>query len=312
MQAFNFKRPLRTTALLLLIGVGASAQAATLSVSCGSKYGLTSINAALKALQSYGSHGPVTINVSGSCHENIGIQSIDRLTLNSINGASITDASGGSADVIFIADSRSVAINNFTITGGANGIDCSDGSLCRLNGNVVQGAAAFGIWANESSEVVVIGGTLQNNSVTGLQIMNGSGGQANGVTIQNNPGNGIELRAHAFVDTNATVANNGGGVFVSHSGTLNCSGCNITGNGGLGVILRRDSTARFSGGYAITGNSGGGVLLTEESSAYFPSVGTVTGNAGGMDVFCGSSFTTAKFATSHIGGGTTNCVEPSP
>jgi hypothetical protein len=296
----------------LLLLIGSSAHAATLWVSCGAAKGLTTINAALKALQSYDSHGPVTINVSGACHENIGIQSIDRLTLNSINGASITDASSGSADVILIKDSRSVAINNFTITGGANGIDCSDGSLCRLNGNVVQGAAAFGIWANDLSQVVVVGGTLQNNSATGLQIMNGSSGQANGVTIQNNPGNGIELRAHAFLDTNATVQNNGGGVFVSHTGTFNCSGCNITGNGGLGIILRRDSTGRFSGGYAITGNSGGGVLLTEESSAYFPSVGTVTGNTGGMDVFCGSSFTTAKLATSHIGGGTTNCVEPTP
>jgi hypothetical protein len=62
----------------------------------------------------------------------------------------------------------------------------------------------------------------------------------------------------------------------------------------------------------ITGNAGAGVLLTEESSAYFPSVGTVTGNAGGTDVVCGASFTTAKFATKNIGGGTTNCVEPSP
>src|SRR4029077_10641782 len=135
-----------------------------------------------------------------------------------------------------------------------------------------------------------IGGTLQNNSVAGLEITSGSSGQASGVTIQNNPGNGIELRAQAFLDTNATVTDNGGGVFISHTGTFNCGGCNITGNAGLGIILRRDSTGRFSGGYVITGNSGGGVLLTEESSAYFPSVGTVTGNTGGMDVFCGSSF----------------------
>jgi hypothetical protein len=299
-------------ASLLLLSAGSVAQALTLSVNCGSKEGLTTIGAALKLLHGVPASMPNTINVSGACRENVVIQSRDRLTLNAMAGATVTDASGGLSDVIFIADSRSVAINNFTISGGADGIDCSDGSLCRLNGNVVQGAAAYGIWANELSQVVVIGGTLQNNSVAGLEISNGSSGQASGVTIQNNLANGIELRAQAYLDTNATVTGNGGGVFISHTGTFTCVGCNITGNAGLGVILRRDSTGRFSGGYAITGNSGGGVLITEESSAYFPSVGTVTGNTGGMDVFCGSSFTTAKFATSHIGGGTTNCTEPSP
>jgi hypothetical protein len=299
-------------ASLLLLSAGSVAQALTLSVNCGSKQGLTTIGAALKLLQGVLASVPNTINVSGACRENVVIQSRDRLTLNAISGATVVDTSGGSADVIFIADSRNVAINNFTITGGADGIDCSDGSLCRLNGNVVQEAAGYGIWANELSQVVVIGGTLQNNSVAGLEITNGSSGQASGVTIQNNPGNGIELRAQAFLDTNATVTGNGGGVFISHAGTFNCAGCNITGNSGIGVILRRDSTGRFSGGYAITGNIGGGVLLTEESSAYFPPAGTVTGNTGGMDVFCGSSFTTAKFATLNIGGGTTNCVEPSP
>jgi hypothetical protein len=78
------------------------------------------------------------------------------------------------------------------------------------------------------------------------------------------------------------------------------------------MILRRNSSARLYNGFAVTGNTGGGILLTEESSAYFASVGTVTGNAGGKDVTCGPSYTTARFATTNIGGGTTNCVEPSP
>lgn len=142
MQAFEFKRQFCAIALLLSISVGASVQAATLSVNCGGKHGLTSINGALRALQSSEeSHGPATINVSGACHENVVVQSMDRLTLNAVNGASVTDASGGTLDVILIGDSRSVSINNFTINGsagGANGITCRDGSLCRLNGNTVQ------------------------------------------------------------------------------------------------------------------------------------------------------------------------------
>jgi len=309
----NIRQYVMTSALLLLMG--STAQAATLYVNCGAKEGLRIIGAALRALQSSESHGPATIHVSGACNENVVIQSIDRLTLTAVNGASINDPSGGNHSTVTIIDSRAVAINGFTINGGAggaDGIDCLEGSLCRLNGNTIQGAVnGYGVGVF-FSQTFVDGGTLQNNYV-GLAAINGASARAINVTIQNNS-NGIEIRTQSFVNTAATItANTAGGVFVHESGTLNCPGCQITGNGGIGVILRRDSSARLYGTYAVTGNTGGGVLLTEESSAYFPQpTGTVTGNTGGLDVYCGSSYTTARFATTNIGGGTTNCVEPSP
>lgn len=317
MSTFTLTKYVCVSAVLLFLG--STAQAATLWVHCGSKTGLTSITAALKALNSSEeSHGPSTINVSGACTENVVIQSMDRLTLNAVNGASITDASGGTLDVIVIGDSRSVSVNNFTINGsagGASAITCVDGSLCRLNGNTIQGAVdGSGVQVGALTQLRLTGGTLQNNG-TGLFLVNGANGVAQDVTIQKNPGNGIELRAHSFLNTNATIANNGaGGVFLSHNSTLNCVGCQVNSNGDVGVIVRRNSSARIYAGFVITGNKGAGVLLTEESSAYFPSVGTVTGNGGvnGTDVVCGASFTTARLATTNIGGGHTNCVEPSP
>ena len=105
------------SALLLLLG--STANAATLWVNCGARSGLTSINAALKALQYSESRGSATINVSGVCKENVVIQSLDRLTLTAVNGASVSDASGGKLDVISIFDSRDVAINGFAIGAGA-------------------------------------------------------------------------------------------------------------------------------------------------------------------------------------------------
>lgn len=315
MQAFNFKRQLCATTLLLLSSVGASAQAATLSVNCGGAYGLTSINAALKVLQnSEEFHGPVTINVSGACHESVFIGSIDRLTLNAVNGASIT-AAAGAEEVFSIYDSRGISINNFTINGDgtANGIGCYNLSACRLSGNTVQGAS-IGIVA-EQAQIDISGGTVRN-SETGLAIIRGSTARAIGTTIQNNS-LGISVAFSSFLDTNATVTNNtGGGAFIATNGTLRCEGCQFTGTGNAGgpaVLLRRDSSATFINGYAITGNTGGGVLITEESSAFFGS-GTVTGNTSPplilYDVFCGASNTTGKGATINIGGGTTNCVEP--
>src|SRR5262252_3401266 len=90
---------------LLIMSTG-TVNAATLYVSCGGKTGLTSIGAALKALQYSEGHGPSTINVSGACHENVLIQNIDQLTIAGNNGASITDASHGAADVVDIRNSR--------------------------------------------------------------------------------------------------------------------------------------------------------------------------------------------------------------
>jgi hypothetical protein len=293
--------------VLLLAAMGTDA--ATLSVNCGAKVGFTTIGAAIKVAQFA---GPSTINVSGACHENVVIQSLDQLTLTALNGASINDPSGGNLSTLTIDDSRDVAINGFTINGGADGIDCQDGSVCRVNGNTIQGAVnGYGVGVF-FSQLFLDGGKLQNNG-TGLAVINGASGKATNVTIQNNA-NGIEIRTQSFVNTTATItANTAGGVFVHEGGTLSCPGCQITGNGGIGVILRRDSSARLYATYAVTGNTGGGVLLTEESSAYFPTpTGTVTGNTGGTDVFCGSSYTTARGATTNIGGGTTNCVEPSP
>jgi hypothetical protein len=298
-----------TSALLLLLG--SAAQASTLWVNCGAKAGMNSIGAALKVLQSPLAVGANTVNVSGSCHENVVIQSIDRLTLTAINGASITDPSAGNLSTVTIDDSRDVSIIGFMINGGADGVDCQDGSVCRLNGNTIQGAGnGYGVGVF-FSQVFLDGGTLQNNG-TGLAAINGASVKAMNVTIQNNA-NGIEIRGQSFVNTAATItANTSTGVFVHESGMLSCPGCQITGNGDIGLILRRNSSARIYNGFAITGNTGGGVLVTEESSAYFASVGTVTANPGGLDVTCGSSYTTARFSTTNIGGGTTNCIEPSP
>lgn len=294
--------------LSLLLSMSAGAvRAATLFVNCGGKVGLTSIGAALKALQSFEGHRPSTINVSGTCSENVVIQSLDGLTLNAAPGASINDPSGGNLDVIDIADSRDVSVNNFRINGGAYGIQCFNRSLCLLNGNTIGGANTSGVGVF-FSQTDVIGGVLNNNAI-GLQVYNGSGARAFGVTVQNNF-IGIDVRTQSFLNTDSTISGNTStGVFAHFNATVHCLGCTVSGNGDHGVIIRQNSTVRFAGA-TVTGNVGGGVLLSEESSAFFGTGGNVTGNPGRFDVSCGASATSAKFATVNINGGTTNCVEP--
>ena len=90
-----FKLARYVFASILLLSAGSVAQALTLSVDCSSKERINSIGAALKVLQGPLGSLPNTINVSGACNENILIQNMDRLTLNAVGGASITDASYG-------------------------------------------------------------------------------------------------------------------------------------------------------------------------------------------------------------------------
>ena len=142
-----------------------------------------------------------------------------RLTLNAIDGASVSDASGGKLDVISIFDSRDVTINGFAINAGsdgvsgANGISCNDWSTCRLALNVIQGAgsgAGFAVF--QASAATVDGDTFQNNGV-GLIANSGSkvrpGGQTRPITSQGN-GTGIQTGRQGFVFVLATVQNNSG------------------------------------------------------------------------------------------------------
>ena len=289
--------------------------AAGLNVNCAAKEGLHSIGAALKILQNAEGRGPTTINVSGACHENVVIQSIDRLTLNAVNGASVSDASGGKLDVIDIFDSRDVAISGFTInagsdgTGGANGIGCGDWSTCRLSGNVIQGAASeAGFSVFQASLATLDGDTLQNNSI-GLLVLSGSRVRAGGNRPFTSRGNerGIDLRRDAFAYVGAVVENSSDvGVAVAFHSTLELTGGSISASGSVGALVRESSFARFTFS-SITGNAGGGVAYSDLSMGDFGAT-TVSGNGGQLDVVCNPQFSATR-GTGTING-TTNCVEP--
>ncbi len=310
MSITDIKKCLVAAALLLF--TESAAQASTLWVNCGGKGGLNSIGAALKLLQSPEPHGPTTINVAGACHENVVIQSIDRLTLTAVNGASVSDASGGTLDVISISDSRDVALNGFRVKAtasavGANGVSCNDFSTCRLSGNIIQGAAGGGFAVFSQSQATLNGDTLQNNSGSGLLIRSASAVRGGPFTSSGN-GQGINIGRQAFAYVTATIVNNSDqGVVVQFQSTLELTG-SISGNGSVGAHVREGSTARFTAA-TINGNAGAGVLIHDLSMVTFAGA-TVTGNGGGTDVVCAPQFPATRGTTTDINGGTTNCFEP--
>lgn len=111
----------RVFAFFLLVAIGAAsryAQAANHGVNCDKH---ESISKVLRLLAKTNPVGPNIVTVSGGCNENLVIRSMDRLTLITKTGASITDRSGGNSVVVDIEDSHSVTVQGFTINGGSGG-----------------------------------------------------------------------------------------------------------------------------------------------------------------------------------------------
>src|SRR5215468_4192065 len=252
--------------LAQLISAGA-AKAATLYVNCDGKVGLTSIGAALKTLQHAEGNGPNTINVTGGCRENVVIKDMDRLTVIGRAGASITDASGGAADVVDIRNSR-VTITGMTIDGqnGVNNdtVDCEQGSQCTLIGNTIQGAAEpVGVYARSSA--LIVGGVLQNGTSNGIFALGDV--VAGGVLIQKNPV-GLAVRFGArvrigFVDpayspgfarSPTIIENNGIGVQVRQA-QFACGGCVIQRNSADGINADLSTEVRLNPAFFIDGSS---------------------------------------------------------
>jgi hypothetical protein len=325
MSIFNIERCLIASALLLLMG--AAAQAATLNVNCGGRGEFNSIGTALRLLQN---PGPNTINVSGACRENILINNMDLLTIVGSNGASITDASGGTADVVDMRNSR-VTIIGMTIDGlsGVNydAVDCEQASLCRLIGNTIQGDAdVVGVY--NLSSALVVGGVIQNGTSDGIFALGDV--VAAGVAIQGNPvgvivRNGGRTRVRVadpasdpiLTLTPSIVANNNAGILVSQGAEFSCTGCIVQNNTGDGIHIDVSAAATIQAATlgngstippAVTGNSGYGVYVGDLSSATFRGNLTVTGNEQ-PNISCNSPTAVTRGAQAAAGGAAnTNCT----
>ena len=310
-------------ALFFLLAIAnQSAHAANLNVNCDNQQ---TIREALHLLAATNPQGPNTITVLGSCKENVVIQSMDRLTLITKKGASITDRSKAALPVIDIEDSRSVSVQGFTTNGGTTGILCSDFSICRFSGNTVQNVV-YGIGMDGQGVVIVRSNAtfdhdvIQDNADNGLAVINGSTVISDGLTVQRNGVDGIfvAFQSMVVVRTATVQANSGDGIFGNQNSTFNVASSLVTGNGGNGVSLAQASTAQFSvplGPNNVMNNALSGVLLGDLSSVLFVPGNSVVGNntgSGGMgnDVTCDPQFSATRGAITNIGGGTTNCVEP--
>jgi len=299
--------------LLMAIGVASRyAQAANLIVNCDKK---ETIHKAVKLLATANPQGPNTITVAGSCRENIVIHGMDRLTMITNKGASITDRSGGSLAVVDIEDSHSVALQGFTINGGGTGVLCNTTSVCYLTGNTIQDGAGTGVGVFADSHAVLESNVIQNNGFRGATVNDRSRMASSNDVFQGNGAQGVAVISGAYFGaSNSSFLNNVVGLEAFLNSTLRVNGGTISGNVcaspapfcGYGVVLLGGAQASIAN-MTITANGGSGVHLEDGSFAVF--FGTaITGNLSGMDVECAPQFPITRFVAGT--GGVTNCVEP--
>jgi Right handed beta helix region len=289
-----------------LVAFSLSAHGADLKVECGGKGQLSTISSALKKISPA---GPNTVTVFGTCTENVLIRGFNRLTLIGSSGASINDASAGTGFVVDFEDSTDVILQGFTINGGFIGVFCADFSICRFNGNTIQGALQAGVQVVQSRATFDTN-TVQNN-LLGLTSLESSSVRSNGgLVVQQNQSSGVVIdTASSFAAFGTTIQNNAGpGVEMDVSASLTIADSTIRGNL-FGVTVLSHSDAHFFANNVITGNQLNGVVVRDLSFVLFEASSTITGNGSGLDVTCQPKFSVTRGALANIGGGITNCTE---
>jgi len=289
--------------VIAVFALSTSAQAMTLNVYCGQKRLPHSINAALKMLNP---QGPNTLNVYGTCKENVTVWRFNQLTLSGQPGATINDASGGTGAVVYIGESTEIEVQGFTINGGTWTVMCDDFSVCRLDGNTIQGASGVGVQIG-MSRATIGANTIQNNG-TGIAIIeSGFVRSTGGLIVQQNQGDGVLVDYGGTYDSfGDTIQNNGNGIDSFQHGFLLLVGATITGNSLYGVLVLGQSSADFEVSNSVTGNGASGVLIRDSSYVDFRASNTITGN-GGWDVECEPQFPNTRGVSAFAN---TNCTEP--
>lgn len=252
---------------------------------------------------------PITIEVSGTCHENVVI-GVSNVTLTTTSGATIAAPDVTKAAIAVEADG--VVIDGFTITGGASGVFAVGAQRLSVEHCIVEGAAHNGFVLQQASAATIDNCIVRANSVHGISIVRGSGVTVTNSTISENRGRGIAVNngGHASIGIslnnqlagNQITNNRADGIGIGFGASADIGGNTISGNGaqanqfGQSGIIVNDASAVVVGGNTISGNAQFGILLkgahVDVGDAAFGlgSANSITGNGqAGILVFLGST-----------------------
>ena len=263
-----------------------------------------SINKTLARLAQSGNTRGVTISVTGTCKENISIGGFDHLVLQGAPTATLQDASNGNSPTVGISFSIDVTLQNFTINGGSQGVDCGGSSVCILTLNTIQQSVGTGVRVSRSTAYLASNNIL-NHAAQGIFVVNEGNISMTSNLISNNGAAGISVNYGSYVQAAGdTIQGNSIGIRALNRSIVRAGDLVVSNNGSNGVQLESGSTWAPGGGNMITGNGGNGVAVNDLSFAGF-SGDNVSGNVSQPDVACYPQFSATRGAGTV--GGTTNC-----
>lgn len=181
----------------------------------------------------------------------------DELVIKKKPGASEATLSSITLDTT-LDSSFKVTVGNITITNtSGNGITQESSAELTIDGAIITQCTNYGIYAK--GPLKLKSGTISENSSIGVILDSVTSCTISGGTITKN-GNSTTAALHigdsscSITDVNITD-NNGPGIQIGDSSTLNLSGGNITANKGGGILVNKTETLEIEGNPVVTGNT---------------------------------------------------------
>jgi parallel beta-helix repeat protein len=193
-----------------------------------------------------------SILVRGSCSENLFFpEGKDRVTLDGGGTATIVAATAEQDGIL--VRGRGITITGFTVHGGRDVITVSWGGNVFLDGNTVEGGARFGIHLAQMGAAVVINSVVQTNAAGGIVVPGGSFAFI-----------GFKSSFDTAASPNIIQNNGGSGISLARNATARISGNKIRNNTANGVNVGRASHADLSDN-TIDSNGTNGIQVVQGS-----------------------------------------------
>ncbi|MCI0416146.1 hypothetical protein L0222_25510 [bacterium] len=215
-----------------------------------------SLQAAIDGLSS--PTGPHTINVTGTCVENVTIDHIDRLTIQGSSGATIRSASAANDIVVSINRSQEISLRQLIIDGDNQADDFGVAGVFAFRSDVdIRGCTIInnpdiGVTADTESTAVIGGPSagqevVISNNGAGIVAANNSILRIRGrTTIEDSVEDAVIVQASNLAVNGRTppdgniYRNNGFGIGIISGGVAGINGSNlIENNGPIGLFVGR-------------------------------------------------------------------------
>jgi len=274
---------------------------------------------------------PITIEVNGSCTENVTINRDDVTLIKHISGGAVNGIATNNAAIVVMGD-RAV-IDGLTVTGAGGGFRVQGNSTMIQNcivhdvvfngigfpggsGTVdtcmIQNNGMHGVNISNAGSATVTNTTIGGSGIHGLNISGGGRATVTNSTISSNTERGILVYngGIGYVD-NCTIQNNGDDGILIEAANGTVINSMISSNGGAGVLVSRGGSAKIgmNGGGAkypntINNNQSSGIHIYAGGSAFILG-NTIDGNGTGPNIIHGQSGILVAGATASLFGGNT-------